>query len=78
MVASVAIFDAFEDLGYDIDNPEVVEKLRHLCDQHKVDENEISANYLLFASKKKYQAPTLAILDKFEYWIGVFDKEDPN
>ena len=66
MVTTEDIVEAFDDLGYTLEDPKVVDRLCSLCDMHGVDETKVSCEYLAFAQKKKYQVPTLDILDHFD------------
>ena len=66
MVSTEDIVEAFDDLGYTLEDPKVIDRLCSLCDEYGVDENKVSCEYLAFANKKKYQAPTSDILDLFD------------
>lgn len=66
MVATDDLVDAFDDLGYTLDDPKVIDQLCALCDLYKVDENKVSCEYLAFAKKKNLQAPNLEIIEQFD------------
>ena len=72
MTSSEEIYEAFDDLGYLLEDSDIIDKLCSLCDEYGVDETKMSVEYLSFASKKKYKEPTLEILEQFEVevWIG--------
>ena len=66
MVYSEDIFEAFVELGYILEDPNVIDRLCLLCDKYEIDEKKLSCEYLTFATKKKYQAPSFEILVQFE------------
>ena len=47
-------------------DPKVIDRLCSLCDMYNVDENKVSCEYLAFAKNKRYNAPTLEIIDLFD------------
>lgn len=66
MVATEDLVEAFDDLGYTLEDPKVIDRLCSLCDMYGVDENKVSCEYLAFAKKKNLQAPTFDIVDQFD------------
>ena len=46
------IVEAFDDLGYTLEDSKVVEILRTLCEVYKVNQSRLSREYLIFAMKK--------------------------
>ena len=66
MIATEDVVEAFDDLGYTLEDPKVIDRLCSLCDLYGIDENKMSCEYLVFANKKKFQAPTFDILEQFD------------
>jgi hypothetical protein len=60
------LVEAFDDLGYSLEDPKVIDRLTSLCDLYGIDENKISCEYLAFAKKKQFNAPNLEIIEQFE------------
>ena len=60
------IVEAFDDLGYTLEDSKVVEILRTLCEVYKVNQSRLSREYLIFAMKKKYHNPNSEVLKEFE------------
>ena len=82
MTTANEVFDVFDDLGYMIEDSEVLDRICGLCDEYAVDENKMSYEYLTFASEKNYKEPTLDILEEFEseVWLGlkkIVKQKDP-
>ena len=66
MISTDDLLEAFDDLGYTLEDPKVIDRLCGLCDLYGVDENKISCEYLAFAKKKNFNAPSLEIVDLFD------------
>ena len=66
MISTEAIVESFDDLGYTLEDPKVIDRLCSLCDEYGIDDNKVACEYLAFANKKKIQEPTAAILDQFD------------
>lgn len=69
MVTVADVREAFDDLGFTLEDPKVVDRLTSLCDIYGIDETKLSCEYLAFASRKKLDAssgPTMDILDAFD------------
>ena len=66
MVATEDIFEAFDDLGYTVEDTKIIDKLCSFCDLYGIDQNKLSKEYLSFALKKKYNEPTFDNLEQFE------------
>ena len=66
MVATDDLIEAFDDLGYTLEDPKVIDRLCSLCDLYGVDENKVSCEYLAYAKKKQLQAPTFEIVEQFD------------
>ena len=65
-IASSDVVEAFDDLGYTMEDPKVIDRLCSLCDNYDIDQDQVSCQYLAFAKKHKLNAPTLTIIDQFE------------
>ena len=65
-VDTTDLVDAFDDLGYTLEDPKVIDRLCSLCDMYGVDEIKVSCEYLAFAKNKKISAPTLDIIEQFD------------
>ena len=65
-IASSDVVEAFDDLGYTVEDPKVIDRLCSLCDNYDIDQDQVSCQYLAFAKKHKLNAPTLTIIDQFE------------
>ena len=65
------IVEAFDDLGYTLEDPKVIEKLKLFCHQYELNVIELSQQYLKFALKNKCDDPksegTLA-LSHSSFW----------
>ena len=66
MVATEDLVEAFDDLGYTLEDPKVIDRLCGLCDLYNVDETKVSCEYLAFAKKKNFNAPNLEIVELFD------------
>lgn len=66
MVSAEDVVEAFEDLGYTLDDPKLIDLLCSFCDLYEVDENKISCEFLAYAKKKKLQAPTTENIEQFD------------
>ena len=69
MATAEKIEEAFDDLGFEIEDAKVKDKLVGLCLVHRVDEDKISCEYLAYLSRKKLpitMAPTNEILEDFD------------
>ena len=66
MVSTEDIVEAFDDLGYTLEDPKVIDRICSLCDMYGVDETKVSCEYLAFAKKKRFQGPTFDILEQFD------------
>ena len=51
------IVEAFDDLGYILEDPKVIEKLKLFCHQYELNVIELSQQYLKFALKNKCDDP---------------------
>ena len=59
MVESKEIIDEFDDLGFTLENPQVIQKLCTFCDLYGINQKKISREYLRFAmEKKEYNEPS--------------------
>ena len=65
-VDTTDLVDAFDDLGYTLEDPKVIDRLCSLCDMYGVDEIKVSCEYLAYAKNKKISAPTLDIIEQFD------------
>ena len=72
MVSKQDIVEAFDDLGYTLENQEVIEKLHLFCTEYGLDEAQISKEYLNFAKTKQ---PDLDILNRFQ--LKLIEKNKP-
>ena len=80
MISAEDLIEAFDDLGYTLEDPKVIDRLCGLCDLYGVDENKISCEYLAFAKKKSFNAPNLEIVDIFDQEVlkGLQSKQKSN
>ena len=66
MVSKEDIVEAFDDLGYTLEDDKVIDKLQSFCDLYGVDQTKLSCDYMKFAVKTKFKEPSLDILEQFE------------
>ena len=80
MISTEDLVEAFDDLGYTLEDPKVIDKLCGLCDLYGVDETKVSCEYLAFAKKKNLNAPSLEIVDLFDNEVlkGLQKKQQEN
>ena len=80
MISTEDLVEAFDDLGYTLEDPKVIDRLCGLCDLYGVDGNKISCEYLAFAKKKSFNAPNLEIVDLFDQEVltGLQSKQKAN
>ena len=63
------IVEAFDDLGYILEDPKVIEKLKLFCHQYELNVIELSQQYLKFALKNKCDDPNFENLEQFEFEV---------